>query len=38
MPKGGLMVSAEIVGGNIPLENIESICQTLEKYCILPYI
>nr|MDO8113840.1 uroporphyrinogen decarboxylase family protein [Candidatus Sigynarchaeota archaeon] len=33
-PNGGLMMKAEISDDNVPLENIEAICNAFEKYCI----
>lgn len=33
-PNGGLMLKAEISDDNVPLENIEAICNAYEKYCI----
>jgi hypothetical protein len=32
-PEGGLMLKAEISDENIPLANIEAICNAFEKYC-----
>jgi hypothetical protein len=32
-PTGGLMMKAEISDVNVPLENIEAICQAYEEYC-----
>ncbi len=34
LPEGGLMMKAEVSGGNVPLENIEAICQSMEEFCI----
>ncbi len=34
LPEGGLMMKAEIFGTDVPLENIEVICQAIEKFCI----
>jgi hypothetical protein len=34
LPEGGLMMKAEIFGADVSLENIEAICQSLEKFCI----
>ncbi len=34
LPEGGLMMKAEVSGTNVPLENIEAICDAMEKYCI----
>jgi uroporphyrinogen decarboxylase len=33
-PEGGFMMKAEISDTNIPLENIEAICNAFENYCI----
>lgn len=33
-PEGGLMISASIFGADVPLENIEAICQAFEKFCL----
>ncbi len=33
-PEGGFMMKAEIGDANIPLENIEAICQAFEEFCI----
>ncbi len=33
-PEGGLMMKAEVSGTNVPLENIEAICDAMERYCI----
>ena len=33
LPEGGLMVDAEIFGADVPLENIEAICQAMEEFC-----
>ena len=32
-PEGGLMLLAAVYGDDVPLANIEAICQALEKYC-----
>ena len=32
-PEGGLMIFASISGANVPLENIEAICQAFEAFC-----
>ena len=32
-PEGGLMLSGSISGGNVPLENIEALCSSLEDTC-----
>ena len=32
-PKGGLMLQAGIFGGDVPLKNIEAICEAMEEYC-----
>ncbi|MFX0102730.1 MAG: uroporphyrinogen decarboxylase family protein [Candidatus Hodarchaeota archaeon] len=34
-PEGGLMMKAEIGDVNIPLENIEAICEAMQEYCVL---
>lgn len=34
LPEGGLMMKAEICGADVPLENIEAICQAMEEFCI----
>ena len=34
LPEGGLMMKAEISGTNVPLENIEAICQAMERHCL----
>jgi len=33
-PKGGLMVSGAVYGGDVPLENIEALCEAMEEYCL----
>jgi uroporphyrinogen decarboxylase len=33
-PEGGFMMKAEISDPQVPLENIEAICQAFEEYCI----
>jgi len=33
-PEGGLMMKAEVVGANVPLENIEAICDGMEEFCL----
>lgn len=33
-PEGGLMMKGEVSGTNVPLENIEALCDAMEKYCI----
>ena len=33
-PEGGFMIKAEIADRNIPLENIEAICNAFEHYCV----
>ena len=33
LPEGGLMVSGDIFGVNVPLKNIEAICEAMEEYC-----
>ena len=33
-PEGGLMVQAAIFGDDVPLENIEAICEAMEDYCL----
>lgn len=33
-PEGGLMVFADIYGADVPMENIEAICQALEEFCL----
>src|SRR5271157_1370821 len=35
-PEGGFMMKAEIADPNIPLANIEAICETFEEFCIPP--
>ena len=32
-PKGGFMMQAGIYGGDVPLKNIEVICEAMEEYC-----
>ena len=32
-PEGGFMIFASISGGDVPLENIEAICQAFEAFC-----
>lgn len=34
LPEGGLMMKAEIYDVNVPLENIETLCQAMEEFCI----
>ena len=34
LPEGGLRVFGSIYGGNVPLENIEALCEALEEFCI----
>ena len=34
-PKGGFMMEASIYGGDVPLKNIEVICEAMEEYCFL---
>jgi hypothetical protein len=34
LPEGGLMMKTEITGTNVPLENIEALCQSMETFCI----
>jgi hypothetical protein len=34
LPEGGLMMKAEIFGNDVPLSNIEAICQAMEVFCI----
>jgi len=31
LPQGGLMIKGEIYGGDVPLENIEALCEALEN-------
>ena len=33
-PQGGLMVVGYIHGGDVPLENIEALCEAMEEYCL----
>ncbi len=33
-PEGGFMMKAEVSGTNVPLENIEAICEAMERYCL----
>lgn len=33
LPQGGLMLCASICGADVPLENIEALCNCLEKLC-----
>jgi uroporphyrinogen decarboxylase len=33
LPEGGLMIAGSFWGGNIPLENIEAMCQAMEEFC-----
>ncbi len=33
-PEGGLMMSADVRDENIPLENIEALCEAGEEYCL----
>ena len=32
-PEGGLMVMAAIYGNDVPLKNIEAICEAMEDHC-----
>ena len=32
-PRGGLMISGSVSGGNVPLENIDALCSSLEELC-----
>ena len=32
-PKGGFMMQAGIYGADVPLKNIEAICEVMEEYC-----
>jgi uroporphyrinogen decarboxylase len=34
LPQGGLMVWGVIGGDDVPLENIEALCEAMEKYCL----
>lgn len=34
LPEGGLMMKAEVYGADVPLENIDAICQAMEEFCI----
>ena len=34
LPEGGLMMSADVRDKNIPLENIEALCEAGEEYCL----
>jgi hypothetical protein len=34
MPEGGLMMKGEVSGTNVPLENIEAICEAMEEFCL----
>ncbi len=34
-PEGGLMIKAGIFGDDVPLKNIEAICEAMEDYCFL---
>lgn len=34
LPEGGLMMKAQISGGNVSLENIEAICHSMEEFCL----
>ena len=33
-PQGGLMVFGSVFGGDVSLENIETLCQAMEEYCL----
>jgi len=33
-PEGGLMLLASIFGADVPLENIEALCQAFEEFCL----
>ena len=33
-PTGGLMIKTEVSDINVPLENVEAICQAYEEYCV----
>ena len=33
-PEGGFMIYAQIFGTDVPMENIEAICQAFEEYCL----
>jgi len=33
-PERGLMVFGSIYGGDVPLENIEALCEAMEEYCL----
>ncbi len=33
-PRGGLMMKAAVSGTNVPLENMEAICQSMENHCL----
>jgi len=34
LPEGGLMMKAEFYGADVPLENIEAMCEAMEEFCI----
>ena len=34
LPEGGLMVNGEISSEQIPLENVEALCEAMELYCL----
>jgi hypothetical protein len=34
-PEGGLMVMASVSGGDVPMPNIEAICEAMEDYCLV---
>jgi hypothetical protein len=34
LPEGGLMIFADVRDANIPLENIEALCEAGEEYCL----
>ena len=34
MPEGGLMIFAAVYGEDVPIENIEAMCQAFEKFCL----
>ncbi|MBI4532043.1 MAG: hypothetical protein HY709_11055 [Candidatus Latescibacteria bacterium] len=33
-PEGGLMVMGSVYGAEVPLENVEAICEAMEDYCL----
>ena len=35
-PEGGFMIFASVSGGDVPLANIEAMCEAFEKYCLSP--